>query len=446
MAEVKTLRSGPPRGGEGGARGVLAADIEAPRLAREFLNTVATRCPEEVFGRARQIVNELVSNAVKHADCDEIVVELWTRSGGAIDIVVTDDGPGFSMPPRAAGHDDTSGWGLLFVDLMSEAWETGGPGSPWVWAHLEPRPTVSAVNLHRGEVDPIPDERIRDLLDVRLLMDSVKDYAICALDTAGRIVLWNAGAERLTGYRSGEIRGCTLEKLHDEASSPVYDGDLATALAHGRYENERWVVRKDGSRFWADSVITPIFDSQGTLRGFAAIMQDVTWRMRLDEDRLGLITRVKELARTDELTGLANRRRWHEELDRELARARRHKSGLCVAMVDLDGFKELNDLHGHQAGDQVLRDTARLWSDAVRATDMLGRYGGDEFAVVLPDCRLEEALVVIDRMRQATPAPATCSAGIACSQGSEPAENVVGRADAALYQAKKQGRNKTVSC
>jgi diguanylate cyclase (GGDEF)-like protein len=174
-------------------------------------------------------------------------------------------------------------------------------------------------------------------------------------------------------------------------------------------------------------------------------MRDVTWRKQVDEDRKGLITRIRRLARTDDLTGLPNRRRWHEELDRELARSRRANLQLCVAMVDVDGFKEYNDTFGHVAGDQLLVATAHAWSDAVRTTDMLARYGGDEFSLILPDCPLDEATVVVERMRAATPKPVTCSAGLACSTGAEPAETVIRQADRALYAAKRGGRNKTAA-
>src|SRR3954453_21244082 len=128
----------------------------------------------------------------------------------------------------------------------------------------------------------------------------------------------------------------SINEMH---ADPDVASELPAALAHGRHEHERWMSRKDGSRFWADSVVTPILDSAGALRGFSVIARDVTWRKQLDEDRESLIVRINHLARSDDLTGLANRRRWHEELDRELARARRAGTTLCIAMVDLDRFK-----------------------------------------------------------------------------------------------------------
>jgi diguanylate cyclase (GGDEF)-like protein len=172
-------------------------------------------------------------------------------------------------------------------------------------------------------------------------------------------------------------------------------------------------------------------------------VRDVTWRKRLDEERDGLIARIKHMARTDDLTALPNRRRWHEELDREMARARRSGRQLCVAQIDLDGFKAYNDELGHVEGDNLLARTGRAWAGAIRETDTLGRSGGDEFSLLLPDCLMEEATEVVERLRRATPRPITCSAGIAVSDGVETPEALIRRADRSLYMAKRSGRNIT---
>ena len=414
----------------------LQPGTRAPGDARRFVASLLAGAPPELSSRACQVVTELVTNSVKYAHGSHVAVDVNVGERWSVDIHVRDEGDGFDVQPRAPGHAENRGWGLMFVDLLADAWGSGGPGSPVVWAHFEPR----SIDEPLPPPDPVLEERLTDLLDVRMLLDSVKDYAIFALDRGGAITLWNAAGERLTGYPADEMLGRSINDLHRDED--VADG-LSSALARGRLEYERWIYRKDGSRFWADCIVTPILDSRGLVRGFSAVVRDVTWRKQLDEEREGLIARIKHLARSDDLTGLPNRRRWHEELDRELARARRTRRSLCVAMVDLDGFKDYNDEHGHVAGDKLLAGTARAWEEAIRATDTLARYGGDEFSVILPECAIDEATVVIDRLRLATPSPVTCSAGIACSDGAQSAEALVRRADAALYEAKRGGRDMT---
>jgi diguanylate cyclase (GGDEF)-like protein len=159
--------------------------------------------------------------------------------------------------------------------------------------------------------------------------------------------------------------------------------------------------------------------------------------------RVALLAELETIARTDELTGLPNRRAWREQLPRELTRVTRADAPLSVAMLDLDHFKLYNDTRGHQTGDELLKEVAGAWSYELRPTDILARYGGEEFALALPDCPLEEALIVVERLRAGIPDGQSCSAGIACWDGSETAAELLGRADHALYRAKRAGRNQS---
>jgi len=162
-------------------------------------------------------------------------------------------------------------------------------------------------------------------------------------------------------------------------------------------------------------------------------------------ERSDLLARLEEVARTDDLTGLLNRRAWEEQLPRELARARRNTEPLCVALLDLDFFKNYNDERGHQAGDRLLKQSASAWAAQLRASDTLARYGGEEFTVALPGCTLPNAKDIVERLRASMPQEATVSAGVACWNGRESAEELVGRADAALYEAKRTGRDRLVT-
>ena len=161
-------------------------------------------------------------------------------------------------------------------------------------------------------------------------------------------------------------------------------------------------------------------------------------------ERADLLTRLEELADTDELTGLPNRRAWNRELEVALSTADRRKTPLCVALIDVDHFKQLNDQSGHQAGDRLLKSAAAAWRSALRPADVLARPGGDEFTLVLPDCDLDRARVVVERIRAATPAGRTCSIGVAQWDRAEAAEELVARVDEALYAAKQGGRDRVV--
>jgi diguanylate cyclase (GGDEF)-like protein len=152
-----------------------------------------------------------------------------------------------------------------------------------------------------------------------------------------------------------------------------------------------------------------------------------------------LLARLEASALTDVLTQAANRRAWDQELPLAVARAARGGMPLCVAIVDLDRFKALNDKQGHQAGDRILRQVGRAWRQTLRQIDFFARYGGDEFAIILPDCSLPSAERILDRLRLATPADVGCSAGLADWNGTETPQQLVARADAALYEAKRTG-------
>lgn len=157
-----------------------------------------------------------------------------------------------------------------------------------------------------------------------------------------------------------------------------------------------------------------------------------------------LAARLERVARTDDLTGLANRRAWDEHLSRELARARREGARLAVAVMDLDHFKEYNDRFGHQAGDRFLKEMAARWQGLIRDSDILARYGGEEFALALPGAGLEDAAATLERLRASTPEDEKVSAGVVCWNGTEDELDLISRADHALYAAKRSGRDRII--
>lgn len=162
-------------------------------------------------------------------------------------------------------------------------------------------------------------------------------------------------------------------------------------------------------------------------------------------ERADLVAQLDQLARTDQLTALPNRRSWDAQIDAAVSAGREQpEQPFCIALLDLDHFKAYNDRYGHPAGDALLREAAITWRAQLRANDVLTRYGGEEFAILLPACLLPEATRVVERLRAATPT-VTCSAGLAEYEAGETADQLTNRADGALYLAKRDGRNRLIA-
>ncbi|MBA2347156.1 MAG: sensor domain-containing diguanylate cyclase [Solirubrobacterales bacterium] len=213
--------------------------------------------------------------------------------------------------------------------------------------------------------------------------------------------------------------------LRSILAEPIRTGDRATgALAVG----------------WR----TPVEDFDPVTSGFLSLM---AVQASMSIERADLAARLERLALTDVLTGLPNRRGLGLDLDRELARAARLGSPLAYAMLDLDHFKEYNDAHGHAEGDRLLRHATRAWRSLIRTQDTLARWGGEEFALLLPDCGGDQtiAMEIVERVRAATPYGQTASVGLAIWNGSETAAQLTERADHALYAAKQTGRDQTLA-
>jgi diguanylate cyclase len=167
------------------------------------------------------------------------------------------------------------------------------------------------------------------------------------------------------------------------------------------------------------------------------------------------LTQVSELVREDQLTGALNRRGMDAAFENEATRADRNQTTLCVALLDIDNFKRLNDTLGHQAGDNALKHLSSVIKDALRPSDSVARYGGEEFVILLPDLGLAEATATVERLQRELTKKffmhendrvlITFSAGVAQRTPQEPQDEVIGRADKAMYQAKKSGKNRVIA-
>jgi diguanylate cyclase (GGDEF)-like protein len=241
---------------------------------------------------------------------------------------------------------------------------------------------------------------------------------------------WRSGAPEwtrdLVATATGSRRAA-VEALGQRAAVavPVKAGDEVLAV----------LTFTSDADLHSDAAMTQLLSS---LSGLLAMFID---RLRRSEQ----LAVMEDAALTDSLTGLANRRHWDVRLARELLSADLGAGRLCVALIDLDAFKALNDRDGHAAGDRLLRACAAAWTQRVRDSDLLVRFGGDEFALVCPGVTLAAAFEIAERMRAATPGRQRCSIGVAAWDGAESAEALVQRADSALYAAKQRGRDCTVA-
>lgn len=205
--------------------------------------------------------------------------------------------------------------------------------------------------------------------------------------------------------------------------------------------------RLDGGEIWTLLSTNPILDAEGRYAGALAMIIDISDRKRMEET-------LRQLATHDALTGLFNRRYFFTLAERELERSQRYGHPLALLMLDLDHFKAINDSRGHQAGDQVLRAVASIIQTNLRQIDVVGRYGGEEFVVLLPETARMTALAVAKRLCAAVAVqsvelsgeslPITISVGMAVGFGDAALnlEEMLERADRALYAAKATGRNR----
>jgi diguanylate cyclase (GGDEF)-like protein/PAS domain S-box-containing protein len=275
------------------------------------------------------------------------------------------------------------------------------------------------------------DERGRRFFDLSRDM-------LCTAGVDGYFVELNAAWTDSLGYSLAELRAIPfLELVHPDDRGQTA-GRAETIFAGGEvlsFENR--YLAKDGTWHWL-RWSSQVSADEHLIYGRAT---DITELKQLESEREQLLGEVQDLARHDALTGLPNRRALEEQLPREMARARRSRSPLCVAIIDIDRFKAYNDVHGHLAGDEALRESAIAWDSALRAEDTVARFGGEEFLVLLPDTAPEQAVEVVERLRAVTAGGQSCSAGLACWDFLESVDELLARADKALYLAKAGGRD-----
>lgn len=356
-----------------------------------------------------------------------------------------------------------------------------------------------AGRLYRHKVIPVPDETGR-VLHVALFSEDITDaqrmqrelalsearYRFIAehaddiiwqLDADMRFTYLNPANEKIRGYRNEELLGQSVMTLYTPEGLEIVrrvmrerDERIARGTDSPAVCFEVPQYRRDGSVIWVETTSSRITDGQGRLLGYVGITRDVDARVRdraaLEEAHHQLKLRLEEIsslqarlwqqAVRDALTGLYNRHYLHDVLQRELARAARLGHPVSVVLLDVDHFKQINDTYGHRVGDIVLREVAHLLQAQARESDVICRWGGEEFLVLLPAMSLAQAQARTESWRAALAthgldvfAPGlrvTASFGCASyPQDASQGEALIHCADLALYESKRLGRNRVTS-
>lgn len=284
-----------------------------------------------------------------------------------------------------------------------------------------------------------------------VLMDNLPGMAYCCrFDEHWTMLFVSSGCRDLTGYEPDELvenRVASYASLIGEAHSQGLTEAVAKAVEQGEpFAVEYALTRKDGSQIWVWERGRGVDDEHEGEMLLEGIVLDIS-------DRKALENELAELATLDPLTGLYNRREMTRLLEEEIARASRYRRELALLWIDFDHFKVINDSFGHAAGDAVLRNVSERMRTGIRSVDVIGRFGGEEFVVLLPEMGVEDALETAERLRLlvgSRPVPLetgdaatlTISIGVAVfpMHGHSP-DSLCAAADKAMYRAKEAGRN-----
>lgn len=281
----------------------------------------------------------------------------------------------------------------------------------------------------------------------KVLFDNSLD-AILLMSIDG--VIYRANPAACQMFQVTEYELC---KIGREGISDINDRRLyqyAHQLeTHGEVRGELFMVRRDGTRFPAEISSKSFFDKQGKQLAVTSI-RDMSEHKQAEEDLRGLQRQTEYHATYDYLTGILNRRAFVDKLNQEMNRAHRDRMPMSLILMDVDRFKEINDCNGHLAGDIVLKKVAQCLSDNLRSYDILGRYGGDEFILCLPNTAYNEAVMIAERLRNyieqteikndTGKIKVTASLGVVCHYYTSPSsiDDLIAKVDDNMYNAKRQ--------
>ncbi len=283
----------------------------------------------------------------------------------------------------------------------------------------------------------------------RFLTENSVD-AIWHINKSYRIDYVSSADERIRGYRREEVIGTQIWSIFKPEGIELVRKKIAHHQEIEQVGNNNQTTRfeieqrcKDGSWIWTEIVAAPHYDNYGNLIGYHGLSRDIT-------ERKQLLDQLYHEATVDELTQVSNRRHFMNLAEIEFRKAKRYHHALSLVVIDFDNLKHINDTYGHLAGDRALSVFSKIVKEIIRDVDVLGRFGGDEFLLLLPETDVEHALLVIDRIRNILASSPiffgeksftiSFSAGIASLEDwTDTVEDLLNRADSALYKTKDKG-------
>ena len=275
------------------------------------------------------------------------------------------------------------------------------------------------------------------------------------VDKNRKILFWSEAAARISGYLKEDVEGCCCHdntlKCTDKNGKPLCKKLCPSSLCikHKIPKTDRvYLKTKLGDRLLIDIHATPLLDKNNVALGSVVVFRDASPYERLEK----AYNRIRKLSITDPLTSLLNKRAINQRLDAEIRMVRRYKFHLSIAIADIDFFKKVNDNYGHQSGDSVLKQISMILESNLRSVDMIGRMGGDEFIVIFPHTKKEDAFIPVERLCRIVEQfkfkkinkNITISFGITDFSDKDTRVSFVKRADEYLYKAKNSGRNRVV--
>ncbi|MDA0689604.1 MAG: diguanylate cyclase [Proteobacteria bacterium] len=315
-----------------------------------------------------------------------------------------------------------------------------------------------AASLRRvEELSVLLERKIHDLKEseskYRTIFEDSKDMIFIA-DLGGRIEEISPACIELFGYTPEEIKanGIRLNAIGSKEDRSRFARLMSESDSIQDFEFE--LQHRDGRQIRALMNASTRVDNKGNIIGIQGTVRDISDRVLAQEQRRRA-DKLELIAATDALTQACTRRYFEDVAEREMARSLRNSSPLSLVMLDIDFFKKVNDTHGHLAGDKVLVALANLCRENIRSTDVFCRFGGEEFIILMPETDLDSAFQKIEELRTRVAArplvvfngqdiAITFSAGLASWHSDETLEDLIGRADKSLYQAKQQGRNRSI--